>query len=337
MCDSWKKQHTIDELSVDDYSRIFSQLPQLDFVRLSGGEPFLRPDLLEITELIHQHLDPLVLHITTNGLKTRQILRFCEQRKRNRPLELLLSLDGVDEKHDEIRGRRDAFRRAFETLKALASRQSELNVHITVNQTAIDDDSYEQYHRLRRRLAPLGIKNHLVIAYDGSATYTDDDANHAPTVAGELSRYRDLTQSVGARLIRDSLEQTADYPPPERAAKRYALFGALNRLVLNRPSPNPPCAALGAHMRILPDGSVPTCQFNSTTIGDLRSDRFHDVWTGEQKQKQRRWVRDCPGCWAECEILPSAFYSGDIFFHALRELFTSSKVDQAAFSACFEV
>lgn len=32
---------------------------------------------------------------------------------------------------------------------------------------------------------------------------------------------------------------------------------------------------------------------------------------------QREWVDACGGCWAECEVMPSALYSGDI----VREVF----------------
>ena len=29
-------------------------------------------------------------------------------------------------------------------------------------------------------------------------------------------------------------------------------------------------------------------------------------------EKQRNWLYKCPGCWAECEVLPSAIYTGDL-------------------------
>jgi hypothetical protein len=29
-------------------------------------------------------------------------------------------------------------------------------------------------------------------------------------------------------------------------------------------------------------------------------------------RSQREWVDACSGCWAECEVMPNAIYSGDI-------------------------
>ena len=49
----------------------------------------------------------------------------------------------------------------------------------------------------------------------------------------------------------------------------------------------------------------------------FREETFEELWFGAPAESARTWVRACPGCWAECEVLPSAVYSGDIFKHAL--------------------
>ena len=79
MCDSWKMP-TVGDLTLNEVERIFEQLPRMDAVRLTGGEPFVRKDFGEIAGLAQQLLRPLVLHITTNGFLTDRIVEFCEQR-----------------------------------------------------------------------------------------------------------------------------------------------------------------------------------------------------------------------------------------------------------------
>ncbi|HSQ41174.1 MAG TPA: SPASM domain-containing protein, partial [Fibrobacteraceae bacterium] len=80
--------------------------------------------------------------------------------------------------------------------------------------------------------------------------------------------------------------------------------------------PNPPCAALAGHMRLYPDGSVPVCQFNSQTVGNLVQHDFKTCWESESVLAWRSWVKRCVGCWAECEILPNAFLSGDLWWQS---------------------
>jgi MoaA/NifB/PqqE/SkfB family radical SAM enzyme len=105
---------------------------------------------------------------------------------------------------------------------------------------------------------------------------------------------------------------------PTRIGKRYYLRGLLARLRGDLPPrPHPKCVALRSHLRLLPDGSVPVCQFNTEKVGNLLYQSFEDVWHGVPAGSSRQWVDDCPGCWAECEVIPSALYSGDLLLNVL--------------------
>ncbi len=75
---------------------------------------------------------------------------------------------------------------------------------------------------------------------------------------------------------------------------------------------HPKCVALRSHLRLLPDGSVPVCQFNTVVVGNLLEQDIDSVWSGERTKRQRQWVDSCKGCWAECEVIPNAIYSGDL-------------------------
>jgi MoaA/NifB/PqqE/SkfB family radical SAM enzyme len=75
--------------------------------------------------------------------------------------------------------------------------------------------------------------------------------------------------------------------------------------------------ALRSHLRLLPDGGVPVCQFNTEVVGNLLRQSFDEVWRSAAAQKSRDWVDACTGCWAECEVVPNAVYSGDIWRGAL--------------------
>lgn len=46
---------------------------------MSGGEPFLRPDLPEIVELACKYIKPRVVHTPTNGIMTERIAEHTEK------------------------------------------------------------------------------------------------------------------------------------------------------------------------------------------------------------------------------------------------------------------
>jgi MoaA/NifB/PqqE/SkfB family radical SAM enzyme len=317
MCDSWKKK-PLNELTLEEITRIVGQLPKLDAVRLSGGEPFVREDILDIANLIQRNLRPLFLHITTNGLHSERIVQFCRQRQKDSPLHLLISVDGFQDKHNYIRGVASAWERVNETIQRLAPEQKSLRLNISINQTIVDPEGVDHFELLKDCFRPLKIPVFAVMAYDASATYNiEKEIDLAPREIGQFSTFGrfshadllELFEAVDGEVRRQSF--------PVRLSKRYYWTGIRNRLLGNSHEPNPKCVALGSHLRIMPDGKIPTCQFNTTPVGDLREASFLRIWLGRKAQLQRDWVERCPGCWAECEVIPNALYSGDLLRKAI--------------------
>lgn len=317
MCDSWKMTEKGD-LTLDELEQIIPQLPKMDAVRLTGGEPFVRKDMLEIAHLIQKHVKPMILHVTTNGFLTERIVEFCEKRDKKMPLMVLVSIDGMNEKHNEIRGNSNAFDHVHRTIEALAPRRKELRIQLAVNQTIVDAEGIDHYRQLREFLRPYGVRNQMVMAYDISATYNlERDLNVAPTEIGEFTTFGQFSVEQVRELVMEVEKDLPNYPLWERMAKRYYLRGIANRLLKEKGTPNPKCVALQSHLRIFPNGDVPTCQFNSQVVGNLRNAPFEEVWQSASAEKQRDWVRKCAGCWAECEVLPSALYTADLLKEAV--------------------
>jgi len=315
MCDSWKLQGHND-LGIEEVERIFRQLPRMDGLRLTGGEPFVRNDLLEITELGIKYLKPIGIHITTNGFLTDRIVDLCNKRTRKIPLQVMVSIDGLKEKHNHIRGSSIAFSSAMKTIEELVKFKKQMNLDLAVNQTIVDEEGIEQYEMLRDKLKPLGVRHQMVMAYDSSATYSlERNLDVAPKQIGKFTMFGQIPESKLKRLF-DSVEQDLKQLPWwARMAKSYYLKGISERLLGDPESTsftNPACVALKSHLRIFPNGDVPTCQFNSKIVGNLRQSTFEELWKSSSAQSQRQWVGKCPGCWAECEVLPSAIYSLDL-------------------------
>ena len=315
MCDSWKLQGHND-LKIEEIETIFKQLPRMDGVRLTGGEPFVRKDLLEITELAVRYLQPLGIHITTNGFLTDRIVELCTQRTRKTPMQIMVSLDGLKDKHNEIRGSNVAFHSAMKTIEELAKIRKKMNLDLAVNQTIVVQEGIEHYALLKEKLKPLGVRHQMVMAYDSSATYSiERNQDLAPKQAGQFMTFGKIDDSHLKNLFESAESDIKELPWWARLAKSYYLKGIQQRLLGDPNSTtftNPACVALNSHLRIFPNGDVPTCQFNSNIVGNLRKAPFDEIWKSANAIAQREWIRKCPGCWAECEVLPSAIYSLDL-------------------------
>jgi MoaA/NifB/PqqE/SkfB family radical SAM enzyme len=305
------------ELTVAQVRQVFAKIGALDVVRLTGGEPFLREDFPQLALAVHETSAPGVLHITTNGSFPEAITAFVERFPAPRRLRFMVSLDGLEEEHDANRGSDVTFARADETIRRLTLLRRR-GIRVSVNHTIISPSSLEAHEALCRRFEALGVDVQAVLAYDDSAMYGlkrfGAKAHDLINESG-YPLHRNLRGADVAGFIRRLLQRLPRLRDPVlRWGKRYYLRGLLARLENQpRPTPHPPCVALRSHLRLLPDGRVPVCQFNTETVGNLLHQSLAEIWQAETTRRQRAWVDACPGCWAECEVMPSALYSGDLF------------------------
>lgn len=313
MCDSWRLS-TQEDLRTSEIEHIYSQLPSMDVVRITGGEPFVRRDIGTIVDLAADYLDPFLIYLSSNGFLSERILRFCEERNRKYPLELALSIDGIGHFHDHIRGNSNAWRSVFQTLTALIPHQRQWNLRLVVNQTIANQEGIDQYYELQELLAGLNIEHHVVIAYAESATYSLDRARAIDlNTRGGVSTFAQFEESRLEQLLQDAEGHAKRLPWLRRIARQYYLRRMRDRVRDCPKRTKPTCQALHAHLRIFPNGDVPVCQFNSRIVGSFRTQTFDEIWHSLKIEEERRWVRDCTGCWAECEVLPSALYTLDLF------------------------
>jgi MoaA/NifB/PqqE/SkfB family radical SAM enzyme len=302
-----------DEMSVEAVRRVFTSVGPLDAVRITGGEPFLRDDLPAIAEAILKASSPRVVHVTTNGSFPEKIEAFHRGFPEPKRLAFLVSLDGMQEEHDASRGPDANFETAVRTVRALVA----AGARVAVNHTVISPRSMDDHYALRAMMAPLGVDVSAVIAYASSAMYglklRGKKAEHLIVPRG-YPLHPDLDPGQVIAFLEDELHAIDAMPTSAlRLAKRYYLRGLLARLRNDaEPSPRPRCVALRSHLRLLPDGRVPVCQFNTETVGNAATQPFDDVWRGQAARDARAWVDACSGCWAECEAMPSAIYTGDI-------------------------
>ncbi len=116
MCDIWKTQDSA-ELPAVEYGKLPSRLRDIN---ISGGEPFLRPDLAEVIRVVAATCPKARIVISTNGLATNLITEKFKEILLIKPdIGAAISIDGIGERHDEIRGVPGGFDKALATVRAL--------------------------------------------------------------------------------------------------------------------------------------------------------------------------------------------------------------------------
>ncbi len=116
MCNIWKTEK-LPVLNLAEYKKLPNNLND---VNLTGGEPFLRPDLIEIVKILI-NLNPNVrIIISSNGFATDLIKEKMLQILEIKPdIGVGISLDGIGDVHDQIRGIPGGYQKVMATIKML--------------------------------------------------------------------------------------------------------------------------------------------------------------------------------------------------------------------------
>lgn len=126
-------------LSFEEIERLVTLLARMGItkVRLTGGEPFVRTDLMELMERIVAINGIKDLHITTNGILTAPHI---PQLKKLRIASVNLSLDTLDANRFKLITRRDEFKNTWDTLQQLIESEIPLKINTVVMEGKNIDD-----------------------------------------------------------------------------------------------------------------------------------------------------------------------------------------------------
>jgi radical SAM protein with 4Fe4S-binding SPASM domain len=298
-CNIWQRKPT-DELTTEEVIAFVRENPNINWVDLTGGEIFLRPDIDDILHAIVTGWRRLAfLHFPTNGFQTNRIVSSVERIAGRGAAQTIVtvSLDGDEQTNDEIRGVKGGFRHQIDTFNALRRIPGVVTV-LGVTLSAYNIGRFaETFDACVRECPGLTIDDiHLNVAQT-SAHYYDNATLHQMTpdprdARLELREYR--RRRGAARSPQQFLENV------------YLAY--LDEFLVTGRTPMA-CHALRASCFIDPWGVVYPCISYSRPMGRLRDTgmRLDPIWNsaGTSVTQQEIWKGQCPQCWTACEAYQS--------------------------------
>jgi Fe-coproporphyrin III synthase len=160
-----------DELTTEEGKSLIADLAAFGspVILFSGGEPLLRPDLLELA----QYAKDLGIRavISTNGtLITREI---ADKLKKIGLSYVGVSLDGLEKTHDRFRGKKGAFAAAIEGIRNCRAAGVKVGIRFTVNKHNLSDVP-AMFELLKDEKIERMCFYHLVYTGRGSKLRTED-------------------------------------------------------------------------------------------------------------------------------------------------------------------
>ena len=301
-CNIYKK--TSEELDLHEWRRIFLSIGKTPFwVTISGGEPFLREDLVQLVRSLYETCRPSIINIPTNGFLTHRIPRWVAEMARACPKAQIivnLSVDELESQHDVIRGVESNFTRAMQTFQAL--KQLHLN-NLTVGfHTVISKFNVDRIPQIYRYLIGLGPDSYVAEIAEAREELGTIGCDIAP----DPKAYARATDYLIEVLKRTPLSHMG------KIARAFRIeYYEMAKRMLKEKRQVIPCYAGVASAHIAPDGDVWACCTRADSMGDLRRNEydFRSVWFSEKADQVRNDIKK-GRCWCP---LANASYTNMLF------------------------
>ena len=272
MCYVWQNPtKRKEEISLDTLRKIPSGI---DYLNLTGGEPTLRNDLMEIVDLLHPKA--MTLEISSNGLHAERLEPII---KKYPCTKIRFSLEGCESTNNKIRGEKDGYRKKVEgmlRLKKIGGKDLGFSM-------VIQDDNAEEAVELFRFAKKHGFELATSTLHNGFQFHKSDNTPY--------------DRMETARHIGELITEMLRGYDVKNLFRAYLNLGLMAKVLGNKRILK--CSAATDFAFIDPWSDVYACNVRpDLKIGNLETQVWDDIWNSQTVQGVRRKVSACThNCW----------------------------------------
>lgn len=281
MCDIWQKKSD-DEVEPSFYYHLPKTLKNIN---ITGGEPFLRKDLDKIVKVMTGRCQKLRPVISTNGLLVNRIKDIVPRiLKLNSRLAVRVSIDGIGQTHDEVRGVEGAYEKALDSIAVLKEAGvKDLGIGFTLLRK--NQSEMIKVFELSKK---LGLQ------------FTSTIAHSSPIFFGDQKDQEPDRKIAAKNYIKVMNRQLSSYQPKDWF-RAYFTEGIID--MVNKKPRKIQCPALSEFFYLSPSGDVFPCHLLDEPLGKLSDAPFEELVDSIEGGKNR--YRHClMQCWMTCTVAP---------------------------------
>lgn len=287
MCNTWQYPS---KRSEEIGPEIIDKLPGgQKRINLTGGEPALREDLIDIVSVLVKKTPRL--EISTNGYFTD---RLVEIGKRYPDVTFRVSIEGLPKLNDEVRGIKDGFDHAMKTVLGLMG----VGVKDVGFGMVVSDKNAQDLLDIYRLCSLMGVE--FTTSTMHNSFYFHKDDNRIQDLEFAVQRMNEFIKSLLNSRRRNLRLRIKDWG---RAYINYGLTRFMKGEIRSLP-----CGAASDLFFLDPSGLILACNGSTEqwVMGDLKEQDFNTIWNSQRAEEVRRQVKDCKrNCWMVGTAIPA--------------------------------
>ena len=282
------------ELTVDALRRAFPESPDFQ-INLTGGEIFMRKDILSVLDLFREK-GYACGYLTTNGtiINEERANALADLAAAGFLKHISVSIDGPGELHDIARGVKGTFERTSAGLRRLqaAARRKQAPLRVSIN-TTVAHQNLEALEQMVEVAEELGVDaiglNHLM--YSTPEEVAETVRLIGAEDASAIATFVTSDPGLNIALVREKVAALQ-----EKCRQKNILFDFRPKvhpqLIDNYYTPGAKlegrCLYPFLQARVSFSGKVYFCPFIRVEVGDLAESSLEQVWNGEKYVALRR-------------------------------------------------
>lgn len=306
-----------EELSLEQIRKIAKSLRyRLQTLMISGGEPFLRDDIVEICRIFLQENKTRRITIDTNGMLINKIISNVKEILALNPetLHIQISLDGPEGMHDRMRGIKGCYEKAVSTLNQLeAIRDKRLQLSIMTTICKINSSVLPAFAEQMAKEHPAVLHKFNIVrgARTGTFALPADITSGLDTEEEQMdvedmeALFNKIEKSVSKNM--DEIWQKAQKLKWERCIE---LLKTKKKI----------CECLAGYTLgvIYSNGDVTLCE-PAKPFANLKDFdyNFYKLWNSEKANEMRKKTRSCY-CIHPCNLLDSMAYDSKTIMRLIK-------------------
>jgi Fe-coproporphyrin III synthase len=283
MCDIWKDNQNLRQLMEEDVRGLLVSLKKFGTrqVLMSGGEALLNPKFFKLCEILGSQNIKISLLSTGLALKknAEKILRWVD--------DVIVSLDGNEEIHDEIRNIPQAYQKLKEGVQAIKSIEPGFKI---TGRSVIHKMNFRHWSSIMESAKEIGLDQISFLPADVSShafnreiLWSESRQHEILLDEAELPELRTAIENIITNY-QDELESRFIAESPEKLRSIGTYYSAFYQ---HNPFPYKKCNAPWVSTVIEADGTVRPCFFHPP-IGNIKENSLEKILNSVESIRFRK-------------------------------------------------